>query len=75
MTGLASDVIAPANNLVLPPIGSDPAPALTIGLAVYNNARTLRRAIESLLAQTYRDFVLIVSDDCSRDDSASIARE
>lgn len=54
---------------------SDPDPALTIGLAVYNNASTVRRAIESLLAQTYRDFVLVVSDDCSRDKSAEIARE
>ena len=49
-------------------------PSLTIGLAVYNNADTLHRAMESLLAQSYSDFTLLVSDDRSTDASVAIAR-
>jgi glycosyltransferase involved in cell wall biosynthesis len=48
-------------------------PSLTIGLVVYNNAATIGRAMDSLLGQRFRDFVLIVSDDCSHDESVSIA--
>ena len=33
----------------------EPAPTVSVGLPVYNGARYLRHAIESLLAQTYRD--------------------
>ncbi|MGH9458043.1 MAG: glycosyltransferase family 2 protein, partial [Thermoanaerobaculia bacterium] len=50
-------------------------PALTIGLPVYNGARFLREALESLLAQTFRDFELVVSDNASTDDTAAICAE
>jgi glycosyltransferase involved in cell wall biosynthesis len=39
---------------------------------MFNRADTIRRAIESCLAQTYGDFELLVVDDCSTDDSAEI---
>jgi len=47
-------------------------PRVTVVMAVYNAARFLREAVASVLAQTYRDFELVVVDDSSRDDSLSI---
>lgn len=41
-------------------------------MAVFNAAQFLREAISSVLAQTYRDFELIVVDDASSDDSLSV---
>jgi glycosyltransferase involved in cell wall biosynthesis len=37
-------------------------------MAVYNAQPYLRAAIDSVLAQTFRDFQLIIIDDCSTDD-------
>ena len=48
---------------------------LTIGMPLYNNERTLDRAVRSLLAQTFRDFVLVMSDDGSSDGTRAIARK
>jgi glycosyltransferase involved in cell wall biosynthesis len=48
---------------------------LTIGMPAYNNARTIRRALDSLLAQTYTDFRLLISDDGSTDGTAEICEE
>lgn len=47
-------------------------PRVTVVMAVYNAAQFLREAVASVLAQTYRDFELIVVDDSSSDDSLSI---
>jgi glycosyltransferase involved in cell wall biosynthesis len=49
-----------------------PEPTLSVILAVYNGERFLRKAIDSVLRQTYRDFELIVIDDASTDSTASI---
>ncbi|MGH8501148.1 MAG: glycosyltransferase family 2 protein [Gammaproteobacteria bacterium] len=48
---------------------------ITIGMPVYNGARWVRQAIESILAQTYPKFELIISDNASTDDTAAICRE
>ena len=40
----------------------------------YNRARYLAAAIESILAQTYTDFELLIWDDGSTDDSLTIAQ-
>lgn len=45
---------------------------ICIGLPVYNGASYLRQALDSLLAQTYADFHVIVLDDGSTDESYSI---
>jgi glycosyltransferase involved in cell wall biosynthesis len=45
---------------------------VTVVMAVYNAARFLREAVESVLAQTYHDFELIVVEDSSSDDSLAI---
>ena len=50
-------------------------PTVSIIMNVRNGAATLRAALESALAQTYRDWELIVWDDCSSDDSAKIVSE
>jgi glycosyltransferase involved in cell wall biosynthesis len=47
---------------------------VTIGLPYYGCQRTLARAIQSVFAQTYEDWELILVDDGSRDDSRGIAR-
>ena len=43
-------------------------------MTLYNNATHLPEAIESLLAQTDRDFSLILVDDASSDATESVAR-
>jgi glycosyltransferase involved in cell wall biosynthesis len=47
-------------------------PAVTVVLPTFNRARTLARAIESVLSQTFNDFELIVVDDRSTDDTHEI---
>ncbi len=51
------------------------APLVTIGLPVYNGGKYLRLALDSLLAQTFKDFKLVVSDNASIDDTENICRE
>jgi glycosyltransferase involved in cell wall biosynthesis len=53
---------------------TDPSPMVTIGLPVYNSERYLSTSIDSLLAQTRRDFVLVISDNASTDGTAEICR-
>jgi glycosyltransferase involved in cell wall biosynthesis len=43
-------------------------------MPVYNGEKYLRSAIESILSQTYRDFVLLIIDDGSTDSSLQISR-
>ncbi|HXS09474.1 MAG TPA: glycosyltransferase family 2 protein [Candidatus Krumholzibacteria bacterium] len=45
-----------------------------MGLPVYNGERFLGRAIDTLLAQTYRDFELIIVDNASSDGTEDICR-
>ena len=47
-------------------------PRLTIGMPIYNNGRTVSRALDSLLAQSFEDFRLLISDDGSTDSTAEI---
>lgn len=51
------------------------APRVSIGMPVYNGGRWLRASLDSLLAQRYADFELIISDNASTDDSEAICRE
>ena len=48
---------------------------ITIGLPAYNGENTIERAIDSLLAQTYNNFELIISDDGSTDSTSQICKE
>jgi glycosyltransferase involved in cell wall biosynthesis len=47
-------------------------PTVSIGLPVRNGAHYVAEAIESILAQTFADFELIISDNASSDATASI---
>jgi glycosyltransferase involved in cell wall biosynthesis len=47
---------------------------VTIGLPFYNDEKTLKNAINSVLLQTYQDWELILIDDGSRDESLNIAK-
>lgn len=51
------------------------APRVSILLPMHNAARFLRPALDSILAQTFGDWELIVIDDASTDDSLSIVRD
>jgi glycosyltransferase involved in cell wall biosynthesis len=50
-------------------------PLISIVLPTYNGARYLRRSVDSCLSQTFGDFELIIVNDCSTDDTGTIAEE
>jgi len=49
-------------------------PLVSIGLPVYNGENFIREAIESILAQTFGDFELIIADNASPDNTEYICR-
>lgn len=49
-------------------------PKVSVLLPVYNHAKYLRETIESVLNQTFSDFELLISDDCSTDDSVQVIK-
>ena len=49
-------------------------PLFSVIIPVYNRPAHLRRAVESVLAQTLRDYELIVVDDGSTDETTEVAR-
>jgi len=51
------------------------APLVTIAIPTYNRAaKTLPETLASALAQTYRNVEIVVSDNCSTDDTESVVR-
>ncbi len=50
------------------------APSVSVVMPVHNAARYLRRAMESVLAQSYADFELLALDDGSSDASVNVLR-
>jgi glycosyltransferase involved in cell wall biosynthesis len=48
--------------------------SISIGMPVFNGAKFISYAIESLLAQTFSDFELIISDNASTDSTENICR-
>lgn len=50
-------------------------PKVSIGIPVYNGEKYIRRAINSVLAQTFSDFEVIISDNCSTDLTSKICVE
>lgn len=48
---------------------------ISIIMGIYNCSKTLPEAIDSILAQTYENWELIMCDDCSTDDTYKIAEE
>jgi len=50
------------------------APLVTIGIPTYNRTRYLPEAIQSVLAQTYDDFELLIIDNASTEDVGSVVK-
>lgn len=50
-------------------------PAISVIIPVYNAEQYLRRCVDSVLAQSYTDFELLLIDDGSRDQSPAICDE
>jgi glycosyltransferase involved in cell wall biosynthesis len=50
-------------------------PRVTIGMPVYNGSATLQHALESVVAQSYPNFRLVISDNASTDATESICRK
>jgi glycosyltransferase involved in cell wall biosynthesis len=50
-------------------------PQVTVGLPVYNGERHLEGAIRSILAQSYSDFELVISDNASTDATGVICKD
>lgn len=48
---------------------------ITVLMGIYNCAPTLQEALDSLYAQTYKDFKIVLCDDGSKDDTLKIAEE
>ena len=49
-------------------------PRVSIGLPVYNGGDFLEKSVDSLLAQTFTDFELIICDNASTDNTDQICR-
>lgn len=47
-------------------------PKLSIGLPTYNGEDSIQRRLENILSQTFTDFELIISDNCSTDSTCAI---
>ncbi len=50
-------------------------PKVTVGLPVYNGERYLRATLDSILAQDFEDFELLVADNASTDGTPQILQE
>ena len=50
-------------------------PRVTVGLPVYNGARYLSSALDSLAAQTFSDLEIVISDNGSTDETEEICRD
>ena len=50
-------------------------PLVSVVVITYNSAKTVIETLESIRSQTYRNLELIISDDCSTDDTIVIVNE
>ena len=48
-------------------------PKVSIIMGVYNCEATLQESIDSILRQTYKNWELIICDDCSQDKTYQLA--
>lgn len=51
------------------------SPKISVIVPVYNTEKYLQRCVDSILAQTFTDFELLLIDDCSTDSSGAICDE
>ena len=50
-------------------------PLVSIIMPCYNAERYIAQSIESVLAQTYQEWELLITDDCSTDKSVKIVQQ
>lgn len=50
-------------------------PLVSIAVIAYNSSKTIVETLESIKAQTYPNIELIISDDCSKDNTVAICRD
>ncbi len=50
-------------------------PLVSVAVVTYNSSKTVVETLDSIYNQTYPNLELIVSDDCSKDDTIGICRE
>jgi glycosyltransferase involved in cell wall biosynthesis len=48
-------------------------PSVSFIVPCYNSAHFLRKCVDSILAQTYRDFEILIMDNCSSDNTPDVA--
>ena len=73
--------VAPKSNKSVQPAGESQhsvdmgqSPKISVVLPVYNTERYLREAVDSILAQTFTDFEMVLINDGSTDSSGDICR-
>lgn len=55
-------------------IGMNHRPFVSIGMPTYNGSRYIQQSLDSLLAQDYENFELVISDNASSDGTADICQ-
>ncbi len=63
------------NTLILRIFDMNERSFVTVGVPVYNEAKYLRETLQSVVNQTYKDILILVSDNASTDNSAEIVEE
>lgn len=62
-------------NMVSESIVNKKEPYISIAIASYNYSKYLRRGIEAIDRQTYRDFEVVYLDDASKDNSVEVIKD
>lgn len=60
--------------LLQAPLSAKLPPAISVIIPCYNQAQFLREAVESVIAQSYRNFEIIIVNDGSPDNTSDVAR-
>ena len=50
-------------------------PAISVIIPMYNAEKFIGECLESIFAQTFQDFEVIVVDDCSTDNSCAVVEK
>ena len=65
---------ASSSGNLIQPIVTHGYPRVSVGIPVFNGERFLAETIESILAQTFKDFEIVISDNASTDRTEEICR-
>lgn len=50
-------------------------PLVSVVVITYNSAKTVIETLDSIAAQTYQNIELIITDDCSKDDTVAVCKQ